>query len=493
MSMLGKLFLLLFLFIDPGLGSDIPTEDGVLVLTTDNFKEAIELNELILVEFYAPWCGHCKALAPEYSKAAEILSEKESKIKLAKIDAQAHRQYADTYGVRGYPTMKYFRQGVPIDYKGGRQAEGVINWVESKAEPPFTPLNSGEDIERFIEDNTVSVVGFFENKENAKAKVFLEVANNMDDIRFGFVSDANLFGKYEITEEEIVLFKSFDERRNDYNGNADAEDLEKFVRTNSFPLVIEFEQKIAPKLFTGDILNALFLFVSSSSDDYGSQKDMATKIAKEFKGKVMIILLDTDDQNLEKFLNLLGIQKDEIPGMRLMFGVKDTYGPDVGGIDENNVRKFLQDYLDGKLNPRRWLKSEDIPSDWNEGPVTTLVGRNFHEVINGDKTVYVMFYAPWCGHCKNLHPTWNELGKKYEGHDKVIIAKMDATANDLVDLAISSYPTVKIFKGSIESAVDSKERDLGAMVNFLRAHWIKLDPEASSKKKDSEENKKDEL
>ena len=491
--MIGKLLLAFIISIYSGLGSEIPTEDGVLVLTSDNFDTAIKSNDLVLVEFYAPWCGHCKALAPEYAKAAEVLMEKESKIKLAKIDAQAHRENADKYGVRGYPTLKYFRQGVPIEYKGGRQADSIISWVESKAEPPTTPLNTGEGIENFIEQNSVAVVGFFKDKDAAKAKVFLQVANDMDDIKFGFVTDPKLFGKYEVSEEGIVLFKSFDEKRNDYNGNADAEELEKFVRTNSFPLVIEFEQKIAPKLFTGDILNALFLFVSASSDEYGSQKDMATKIANEFKGKVMIILLNTDDQSLEKFLNLLGIQKSELPGMRLMFGVKDTYGPEVGGIDEDNVRKFLQDYLDGKLTPRRWLKSEDVPSDWDQGPVKTLVGRNFHEVINGEKTVYVMFYAPWCGHCKQLHPTWNELGEKFEGHEKVIIAKMDATANDLVDLAISSYPTVKIFKGSIESAVDSKERDLDAMINFLRAHWIKLDTVAKSKKKDDEEHKKDEL
>lgn len=71
----------------------------------------------------APWCGHCKALAPEYSKAAALLAAESAAVTLAKVDGPAEPELTKEFGVVGYPTLKFFQNGNrtnPEEYIGMR-------------------------------------------------------------------------------------------------------------------------------------------------------------------------------------------------------------------------------------------------------------------------------------------------------------------------------------------------------------------------------------
>jgi len=466
-------------------------EDGVWVLNKDNFEQTIASNDYVLVEFYAPWCGHCKKLAPEYAKAAQQLAEKKSPILLANVDATKENELASKYGVKGYPTLKFFKNGNPVDYTGGRTTDTIIAWVEKKSGPPAVSLANPEASKKFIEDNKVAVIGFFKNKESDEAKAFLSAADTMEDAKFGITSEDEVFKAHEVEGDKIVLFKQFDEGREDFDGKYEVAEISTFVTTNSLPILVEFNGETANKIFGGDIKRHMVLFLSSKSEDFKTQSELATKIAKDHKGKILFVYIDVSKADSKRVLDFFAIKEGEAPAMRMTQLGENMlkYKPEVSNLDDNdefeaNVRAFVAGVNDGSIKPH--LKSEDIPEDWDKEGVKVLVGKNFADVaLNKDKHVLVEFYAPWCGHCKKLIPVYDELGEKYKDSEDIVIAKMDSTANEVEGVSIRGFPTIKLFKKGDNEEVDyDGARDLDGFVKFLD----KLD-----EKKEDEAAKKDEL
>ncbi|RRT67230.1 hypothetical protein B296_00023531 [Ensete ventricosum] len=116
--------------------------DGdVFVLTEANFEKEVGQDSGALVEFYAPWCGHCKKLAPEYEKLGSSFKKAKSvligKVSLMLIvDCDEHKSICSKYGVSGYPTIQWFPKGSlepkKCVYEGPRTAEALVEFVNTE-------------------------------------------------------------------------------------------------------------------------------------------------------------------------------------------------------------------------------------------------------------------------------------------------------------------------------------------------------------------------
>jgi len=435
--------------------AEITKDEGVLVLTVDNFQEALDANEYVLVEFYAPWCGHCKALAPEYAKAAGILAEKDSPIKLGKLDATEEGAIAEKFEVRGYPTLKFFKNGKAMEYGGGRTADTIVSWVEKKTGPPAKTLASLEEAKAFVDGKSVAIIGFFKDETTDAAKGFLAAAGMMDDFQFGITGDDAIAAEYGVEGEAVVLLKDFDDGKAVLSEGITEESVGVFISSESLPLVVDFNHETAQKIFSGEIKSHLLVFSSAKADSHADTLAMLKEIATENKGKMLFVTINTDEEDHKRILEFFGITDSELPTFRAIKLGEDMakFKPEDDSLATANVKSFVADFLEGKL--KQHLMSEEIPEDWDATGVKVLVGKNFHDVaMNAEKDVLVEFYAPWCGHCKQLTPIWDKLGETYKDHPTIVIAKMDSTANELEEVKVQGFPTIKLFKKGTNEIVD---------------------------------------
>ncbi|XP_023830058.1 protein disulfide-isomerase A6 [Salvelinus sp. IW2-2015] len=155
-------------------GSDYSRQSGggggskknVVELTDDNFDRLVlDSGEVWLVEFFAPWCGHCKSLEPEWAAAASAVKEQtKDKVHLGAVDATVQQGLASRYGVRGFPTIKIFKKGEePEDYQGGRTRGDIIAraldlFSDNAAPPELLEILNADVLKKTCDDYQLCVI-----------------------------------------------------------------------------------------------------------------------------------------------------------------------------------------------------------------------------------------------------------------------------------------------------------------------------------------------
>ncbi|RHY13279.1 hypothetical protein DYB25_003806 [Aphanomyces astaci] len=112
----------------------VVSASDVVTLTPDNFKSVVDGSKNVFVEFYAPWCGHCKTLAPIWETLATSFKHVDDVV-IAKVDADQHKDLSTEWEVNGFPTLKFWNKGAkyPDPYDGGRTEDELVAFVNKAA------------------------------------------------------------------------------------------------------------------------------------------------------------------------------------------------------------------------------------------------------------------------------------------------------------------------------------------------------------------------
>jgi len=444
----------------------VASASDVEVLKKDTFDDFVKANDVVLAEFYAPWCGHCKALAPEYEDAATQLKEKG--IKLAKVDCTEETDLCQQHGVEGYPTLKVFRGLDNVSpYKGQRKAAAITSYMIKQSLPAVSGVNK-ENLEDFKKADKVVLVAYVSATDKASRDVFESVAEKLrDNFPFGFSNEIELAEAEGVTQPAIVLYKDFDEGKSTFTAKFEAEAIEKFAKTASTPLIGE----VGPETYS-DYMSAgipLAYIFAETPEERKELSEAIKPIAEAQRGVINFATIDAAAYGAHA--GNLNLKADKFPAFAIQETVKNQKFPydQEKKITHDDIKAFVDDFVAGKVEPS--VKSEPIPES-NDGPVAVVVAKNYEQIVLDDtKDVLIEFYAPWCGHCKSLAPKYEELGALYaksEFKDKVVIAKVDATANDVPD-EIQGFPTIKLYPaGAKDKAVTySGARTVEDLIKFI--------------------------
>lgn len=328
--------------------------DGkVIELNDSNFDSAISSLDYVLVDFYAPWCGHCKHLSPELDAAAPVLAGLKEPIVIAKVDADKYRRIGDKYEIDGFPTLKIFIHGVPMDYYGPRKSELLVRFLKKFVALDVAILDSDSAVSDFVAAAGTYFpiyIGFGMNESvisdlaiKYKKRAWFSVANGFSDS----VMELYDFDKIPAL---VSLHPEYNER-NIFYGPFDDKFLADFVKQNLFPLCMPINSDTLKSLKDEERKIALTIL----DDEYEENSRQLIKLLKAAASANRDLLFGyVGLKQFPEFVETFGVgRKTKLPQMVVWDGKEEYFSvidsESMGEEDRGSeITRFLEGYREGR-------------------------------------------------------------------------------------------------------------------------------------------------
>ncbi|XVF73975.1 hypothetical protein PTKIN_Ptkin13bG0024100 [Pterospermum kingtungense] len=336
------------------------TADGfgkLLELDDSNFDSAISSFDYILVDFYAPWCGHCKRLSPQLDEAAPILAGLKEPIVIAKLNADKFTTLARKHEIRGYPTLKLFMHGVPVDYYGPRKATLLVRHLKKFVAPDVSILSSDSSISDFIESAGAYFpiyIGFGLNETvisnlaiKYKKKAWFSIAKD-------FSEDTMVLYDFDKLPALVVLHPSYNQQSIFY-GPFEDEFLGDFIKQNLLPLAVPMNHETLNLLKDDD--RKIVLTIMQDENEEKSQK-LIKLLKAAASANSDLVFGYVGVKQWEEFADTFGADGNTNLPKLIIWNGDEEYFSVIGSecLDEEDqglhISRFLEGYREGRIEKK---------------------------------------------------------------------------------------------------------------------------------------------
>jgi len=485
--------------------ADEPSE--VQHLSELSFDPFLASHNSTLVMFYAPWCGHCKKMKPGYTEAAGKLKEEGIDGVLAAVDATKERRLGERFEVKGYPTLKYFKDGEFAFDLPEREGDKILLFMKDPKEPPPPPppekdwADEETDVVHLSEDDFAS---FLKKKKHTlvifyapwcghckRAKPhFTEAAAKMREnskVSFAAVDCTKHNPVCQAHEVQgFPTFKYFNYGKNPtpYEGGREEKDFIAFMEDPSNPRpskpdgpspqeqwaehagsqsILHVDSVAAMEGALGALPSMLVMFYAPWCGHCNAMKPAYAKAAERVATEGIGKLVAVDATQATDLASKYGIRG--YPTLKYFKEGQESFEYKFGR-DEESLVDFMR-------SPRAPPPPPEPEPEWHTltKDVMFLDDDSFDGFIEKTEDVLVLFYAPWCGYCKKIKPAYFEAAKILkEQRPEAKLVAIDATkARGLSKrFSISGYPTIKRLVNAGAKLLDfNAARTTDGIVKFM--------------------------
>ncbi|XP_033856735.3 protein disulfide-isomerase TMX3-like [Acipenser ruthenus] len=246
----------------------------------DSFKDT-RMGDTWIVDFYAPWCGHCKKLEPVWHEVGAEMRSSGSPVRVGKIDATAYSSVASELGVRGYPTIKLLKGDLAYNYRGPRTKDDIIEFANRVAGPVVRSLPSQQMFEHVQKRH--DVLFLYVGGESPLKEKYIEVASELIVYTYFFSALEEVLPKHVALQElpAVLVFKDgtyfvYDEYEDgDLSSWINKERFQGYLHIDGFTLY-ELED-------TGKLVGIAVIDDKNPSEESIRLKSLIQTVAKDYR------------------------------------------------------------------------------------------------------------------------------------------------------------------------------------------------------------------